>query len=277
MFIRKIDRIFLPFWTEPEIQQRIIIFSNIPNTMFLFSVIILLFVQTVVVAALHLSPTEMYYARGLLMSPRLTYEQRASIQNLLYVCHEKWAVKKAVEFKKFHYYKCRDILTEDLVINSKIGLLKSSKVYNGRTAFTRFSEIYVKSELLRTLTNHLSSTSCFSKRDRMRSNRTTSVPRSTSILRPVTPLCDYVKSETPTPFERSAQTEFYRNAWEYVDDLDVFTKRVIHEKYDYEFAVKNTNKRIAAFMCCSEETVRKAIIRFSDGIRQEVLCSYLSV
>ena len=238
------------------------------NTMLFFAVIALLFV---LINSLHLSPTEMYCARGLLMSPRLTQDQRSSIQNLLYVTHEKWAIKKAVEFKKFHYYKCRDISTEDLVINSKIGLLKSSRIYNGRTAFTKFSDIYVKSELLRTMTAHLSATSCFSKKERMRSNRTV------SIHRPVTPMNFVLRSETPTPLENSIQTDFYRNAWDYVDTLDAFTKHIVCTKYDYEFNVINTNKKIAVLMCCSEETVRKAIIRFSDGMRQEVLCSYMSV
>ena len=225
------------------------------------------------IETLHLSPKQMYSARGLLMNPALTVAQRQSIQNLLYVSHEKWAVKKATEFKQLHRHKCRDISTEDLVLSSKIGLLKSSKKYDGRAAFNRYAEIYVKSELLRTLTIRLSITNSISTRDRLKSKTSTNATRVMEILD-----CMFkVPSESPTPLANTQQNEFYRNSWTYVDSLDVFTKRVIWTKYDYEFKVQYSNKQIAELMCCSEETVRKAITRFSDGMRQEVLCTYASV
>ena len=57
------------------------------------------------VLALHLSPRQMYSARGLLMNPAITDAQRHSVQKLLYISHEKWAAKKAIEFKQFHRFK----------------------------------------------------------------------------------------------------------------------------------------------------------------------------
>lgn len=226
----------------------------------------------VLVETLHLSPHQMYSVRGLLRNPALTVAQRQSIQNILYTTHNKWAIKKAIEFKELHRYKCRDLPTEDLILSSNIGLLKSSRKYNGLSVFNQFAEIYIKSELLRTMTTHISITSCISNRDRMRSTNTTSAHRTvTAINTRVT------KSDQPTPLANIQQIEFYRNSWAYVDTLDVFTKRVIWLKYDCEFKVKNTNIKIAELMCCSEETVRKSVIKFSDGIRQEVLCSYISV
>ena len=223
------------------------------------------------IQTLHLSPKQMYSARGLLMNPTITPPQRQSIQKLLYTAHEKWAIKKAIEFKQFHRHKCRDISTDELILSSKIGLMKSSRRYNGLSPFAKFSEIYVKSELLRTITLRLSTTSCISMKDRMQSNRTASIQRT------VTAVNHILKSDMQTPIMNSAEKEFYRTAWEYVNDLDVFTKRTVWLKYDYEFKVKYSNKQIAELMCCSEETVRKAINRFSDGMRQEVLCTYMSV
>lgn len=240
------------------------------------------------IETLHLTPKQMYSARGILMNPTITQTQRESIQKLLYTAHEKWAIKKAVEFKKFHHYKCRDISTNELVLSSKFGLLKSSRIYKGWSPFTKFSEIYVKSELLRTMTRRLSVTSCISMRDRMRNevpvrnevpmrNEVHNAVRNKNIQRPISSIKHNLKSDTPTPIENSAENNFYQNAWEYVDTLDAFTKRITWLKYDPEFKVKNSNKQIAELMCCSEETVRKAIIRFSDGMRQEVLYTYTSV
>ena len=227
----------------------------------------------VCIKTLHLSPKQMYSARGLLMNPTITSVQRESVQKLLYSAHEKWAIKKAVEFKQLHRYKCRDISTSELVLSSKIGLLKSSRNYDGRAAFNRYAEMYVKSELLRTLSMRLSITNCISVKDRMKSNKQTNITRVVETLNSMIT----IKSTNPTPLANSAENEFYRNAWAYVDTLDVFTKRVVWTKYNYEFKVQNSNKQIAELMCCSEETVRKAITRFSDGMRQEVLCSYTSV
>ena len=213
------------------------------------------------IETLHLTPQQMYSARGLLMNPALTVAQRQSVQNLLYVSHEKWAIKKAKEFKQLHHYKCRDISTDELVLSSRIGLLKSSKKYDGRSAFVRFSEIYVKSELLRTLTMRLSST-----RDRLKSSQSAKITRVVEMLDRLVP------SETPTPEENQKTSEFYKSVWQFVDTLDAFTKRIIWLKYDYEFKVQRSNIQIAEMMCCSEETVRKSVVKFSDGMQKEVLC-----
>lgn len=211
------------------------------------------------IESLHLTPQQMYSARGLLMNPALTVAQRQSVQNLLYVSHEKWAIKKAKEFKQFHHYKCRDISTDELVLSSRIGLLKSSKKYDGRSAFVRFSEIYVKSELLRTLTMRLSITNCISTSDRLKSSHSAKMARVSDMLDRLVP------TETPTPEETQKISEFYKSVWQFVDTHDAFTKRVIWLKYDYEFKVQRSNKQIAELMCCSEETVRKSVVKYSDN------------
>jgi len=239
-----------------------------------FTGVVILFAMAV--NAVHLSIQEMYYTRGLLMNPALTVPQRESLQNLLYVTHDSWAIKKAVEFKKLHYYKCRDISTEELVLNSRVGLLKSSKNYKGYIPFHRFSEMYIQSELLRLLSTRLAATSSIPMRDRMKSNKMRTKQNITRSVEKVGRLFQ-AKSEIPTPAEKEKTNDFYTSVWQFVDTLDAFTKRIIWLKYDYEFNIKYTNKQIAYLMCCSEETVRKSIIRFSDEMRQEVLGIYTSV
>jgi len=240
--------------------------------------IILLFVTLYIFAvnAFHLSRQQLYSIRGLLLRSPLNEEQRASLQNLLYVTHEGWAVKQAVQFKKMHPYKCRNISTEELVLSGKFGLLKSSKRYNGRTTFIRFSEIYVKSELLRTMTIRLSTTSCDSMKERMRSvkNRGGVALQPRKIYRYAGAVSS---TEEPTPCKKQSQTDFYDFAWQFIDTLDAFTKYIVKLKYDYEFNVKRTHRNIASIMCCSEETVRKAFNRFSAEMQQEVLCFYTNV
>ena len=237
----------------------------------LFSVLLIQFFLAA--KSLHLSPQQLYSIRGLLLKSPLNEDQRASLQNLLYVTHQSWAVKQAVNFKELHHYKCRDITTEELVLSSKFGLLKSSRRYDGRTAFSHFSEIYVRSELLKTLTTRLSVTTCVSSKDRMKSAKT----RTKSIPKPPYSYQGPITSLEPRPYCKQKCTNFYDFAWQYVDTIDAFTKHVVTLKYDYEFNVKNTNRYIANLMCCSEETVRKAFNQFSDEMQREVLCFYTSV
>jgi len=241
--------------------------------MFCILLSVLFAIQFFLATSLHLSPQQLYSIRGLLLKSPLNQDQRASLQNLLYVTHQSWAVKQAVKFKELHYYKCRDITTEDLVLSSKFGLLKSSRIYDGRTTFTRFSEIYVRSELLRTMTTRLSVTTCVSAKDRMKSAKT----RTKSIPNPPYSYQGPITSLEPRPYCKQKRTNFYDFVWQYVDTLDAFTKRAVTLKYDYEFNVKNTNRNIATLMCVSEETLRKTFNQFSTEMQREVLCFYTSV
>lgn len=236
------------------------------------------------VSSIYLSTGQMQDIRSLLGNSELTHIQRGSLQNLLYVTHEKWAVKKATEFKHFHGFKCRDISIRELVLSSKIGLLKSSRKYDGRSHFVRFADIYVKSELLRTMSSRLSTTSCISMKDRLKSksaqpiSTTEYVNANTNYNVRAMSSMEWVPSDSssPSPLEAFQTTELYETPWNYVDSLDTFTKHVVWLKYDTDFQIQRNNKQIAKLMCCSEETVRKAINRFSDGIKkQEVLCSYI--
>ena len=193
----------------------------------------------------------MYLARGLLMNPRTTPAQRASVQSLLYNSHEKWAIKQAQEFKS-RFNSCKNIPTKDLVLSSKLGLLKSLQKYNGASQFAKFTEIYVKSELIRTLKQHSKSIAVVLEEPEEVESAHDSAPSSNN-------------------------NEFFQKAWAYVNTFDAFTKRVVQIKYDHEFSFKSSNRQIAEIMCCSEETVRKAVAKFSAGMRQDILCEYASV
>ena len=223
----------------------------------------ILAIVLVTINALHLTPSQMYSIRGLLMNPVLTPPQRESLQNLLYVTHEKWAYKRATEFKQTHCYKCRDLSIEDLAFSSKIGLLKSSKKYNGRTSFIDYSEIYLKSELLRTLTTHLSITSCVSPKIRMRSKTPTNNYTETYPI-----IIRHNRNTVSAIFQPQVEIqhkEFYRSVWDFVETFNPFTKYVIRTKYDAEFKVRKSNREVAELMCCSEENVRKSVVLFAES------------
>ena len=51
----------------------------------------------------------------------------------------------------------------------------------------------------------------------------------------------------------------YTRFWRAVNKLEPFRKRILYLKYDYNFDVINSNKKIAGLCGCSEETVRKYV------------------
>jgi hypothetical protein len=218
----------------------------------ILSIFVIIFALVANASSIYLTKRQMYLARGILLNPRATPAQRASVQSLLYTSHENWAIKQAREFK-CRFQSCKNIPTKDFILSSKLGLLKSLRKYNGATPFVRFSEIYVKSELIRTLKLH------------SKSNVIATIENPETIE----------SSQESAP--SSSNTDFYETAWSYVNTFDAFTVRVLHLKYDPEFAVKSSNRQIANIMCCSEETVRKSVAKFSAGMRQDILCKYASV
>jgi len=50
-------------------------------------------------------------------------------------------------------------------------------------------------------------------------------------------------------------------AWENVDRFIPFMKRIFHLKYNFEFDRIRSNKMISELMCCSEEHVRKTLLK----------------
>jgi DNA-directed RNA polymerase sigma subunit (sigma70/sigma32) len=54
--------------------------------------------------------------------------------------------------------------------------------------------------------------------------------------------------------------------WEKINRLPSFQRRIFHYKYSHDFHEVRTNKRIAELMECSEECVRKNIVKSIDTI-----------
>jgi len=191
----------------------------------------LLFCWVLVVSnALHLSRQQMYSARGILMHPGATEFHKTQIQNVLYVAYEKWAIKQAVLFKGSHYYQCRDISIDELVLAGKWGLFKSTTRYNGRSTFVTYADIYVRSELFRFMNSRLKGQKIG-------------------------------VAENPEELESTTMDSLFPSRLDYLEGLnvDAATKRMFALKFDQEKQKPRSNARIAELMCCSEETVRKSL------------------
>lgn len=236
----------------------------------MYKTIYLLLSNLFVSYCFHLNNYQINLINSLIKSNKLSHIQRNKINNIIYISYEKWAIKKAVEFKKFHKYKCQDISTSELILSSKIGLFKSIKKYNGNYSFINFSEFYVKGELLRTLTNSFSFSSV-DKKIRIQSKKNTSHEELINYKKYLKPhMISYdknwkfdklikIKNQDAILndfLEREDGTQKCVSMWNKIDDLNPFCKKIFYLKYDREFNKIRSNKNISILMCCSTENIR---------------------
>jgi hypothetical protein len=203
------------------------------------------------------------------MNPR----EREQLNKVLYRCYEKYAVVKAYEFKRMHFYKCKNIDTQELLLSSKVGLYKAIQRYNANYSFVHFSEMYIKSELLKTLT-YAFSLSAVPKSVRMKSKKSFT-KKYNHFLNPQLvhsfemdcfSRVDCFPSRFSNHFhEEKEDFEKYREIWYKIDhEMKPFVKRILFLKFDYSFQPIRSNKVISQLMCVSEEMVRKCVARFLD-------------
>ena len=225
----------------------------------------LLFISFILTKCLHLSKEQFYLINNLIKKNNLDINQREVINKILYLSFEKLSVKKAIEFKKYHYHKCKNINIDDFIISSKFGLFKSIQKYNGKSNFIYFSDIYIRSELLQTLTNHFS-LSILPKKMRIK-NKTnyTSLELKNYNKLLQTRLVDYSDEwqfdklkEYNKNFilDKFEIQESYMEFWRKISLLKPFFRNILYLKYDFEFNKIRSNKKISELLCCSEENIR---------------------
>ena len=202
---------------------------------------------------------------------KIDSRERDQVNKILYRSYEKFAVAKAYEFKNTHIFKCKNIDKDELVLSSKVGLYKAIQRYNGNHSLIGFSEIYIKGELLKTLTSHFSM-SILPKRLRMKNKKNFTKEEMIHYKNNFQPKwmdtfdMDGLSSNQPTTIDRVIEKEekdmYYRELWDRIHELNPFTKRIFFLKYDYYFHPIRSNKDIGELMCVSEEMVRKTIAGF---------------
>jgi len=234
-------------------------------------VCIIIFINFLLTNTLHLNLIQIKKINNLIQKPSTTIKQREAINNILYKAYEKWSIKQAFEFKNKHYFKTKHINTDELILSSKIGLYKAIVKYNGKHSFTYYSSIYIKHELLKTVTD-AHSLSILPSRIRKTNKQHFTNKELVSYNNLVNvKLVSYEnnwifdKYYTPLPMDNTHLYNIIENdklldLWQEINkSLCPFSKRIIHLKYDFYFNIINSNKDISSLMCCSEETIRKTI------------------
>jgi DNA-directed RNA polymerase specialized sigma subunit len=216
--------------------------------------------------SLHLTSSQIKIINNLIKYPGTTNDQRVIINRVLYLSFEKFAIKKATDFKFKHKFKCYNININDLILSSKIGLYKGIRNYNGNSNLIHYFYIYINSELLKFLTQHFSD-SAIPKKERIKSK--SYINNSTNynnllfnrVINYDDTLIHYTENlNIHNNLFLINQLEDKKNMWKIINMFDPFSKRIFYLKFDFHLNKINSNKKIADLMCCSEEHIRKMFL-----------------
>lgn len=179
---------------------------------------------------------------------RITKDEHIQIKtrNVIYEYYESWAIQQSHVFKQYHSYLCRDIRGDDLVMYGCIGLKKATVNYDPTKCglFTKYADFYVKGELYKGVRK----------------------------IKPIL-LCSNNMGDIQPPLIYNKKNghdegiELFTEKWGFLkEDLTDFEYRCVIYKYSFEFVKEMSNARVAELMVCSEETVRKALLKANNII-----------
>jgi len=231
------------------------------------------------IASLHLDSYQIKLINNLIQNPELKPVEREKVNDVLYNAYEKFAVKKALDFKTFHKHKCINMKKEEFIFSSKIGLFKSIQKYNGKHDFANYATIYINSELLKLLTDKYSLSSLpksyRSKRkhkynysndyDTAKYNYLLDVKLSI-LYEPWQLDSIFVSNENFVDkiLKKYEENEKIEELMNNIQGDFLFVKRILYLKYYYHTDTNTvlSNNYISKLMCCSEETIREKLKYF---------------
>ena len=194
----------------------------------------------------------------------VTPSMMEKVQTILYARHVPLMKNTISEFRRFHKYKCRYVSQWDLEQYASVGLLHAIKNYNGRSIFHQYAKIYIQGALYKAMTKHYPISRISAKERKKRK-----IPKAFDFE-----TCgknyvhqnnwylgkmDYLNHDSLKTISQTNYDDDLRDIWISTCRLDPFTKRIFNMKFDYHFHVLRSNREIADYCACSEETVRKHI------------------
>jgi DNA-directed RNA polymerase sigma subunit (sigma70/sigma32) len=203
-------------------------------------------------------------------------EQQQTIQKVIFLNYKNWVLKTAIEFKKIHVYKCKSISQEELNLYAFIGMSKAIQKYNPTNyydiKFSKYASIYIISELYHGMTE-LQPITNIKKRYRKMSlkqkikNNINFIKTNTHFVGSNEYIFDKINYKKNT---HHITENDYTEVWSKINSHknSNFTKKVLELKFSFEFDKIRTNREISELLCCSEETVRKTILKITNSLTQ---------
>jgi hypothetical protein len=262
----------------------IIIFKIIIKMIININILFFLFIYFLSTNSLYLSKNQLTQINNLIINPSLTVNQRNKINMILLDAYYFFALKKTMDFRKLHYHKCKGIPIIELNLCANIGLFKAIQNYNGKYCLDNYASLYIKGELFKCITQKYSLSPLPNKLLKAnRTNLTYNERKQIKHLMEVSFVNDnslwkiekHISKNNVNIIEQICEREKHEYLlWKINKLLDnPFKKRVFYLKYDTNFNIIRSNKKISELMCCSEEYIRKTI----EQIKCQLIASNLFI
>lgn len=201
---------------------------------------------------------------------KYTNEQVDTINKIIYKNYENWAFYTSYQFKKFHFFKCKEIPQYELNLYASLGLNKAIQKYNPNknVTFSVYAKSYIYGELYNGITE-LYPINTFAKDERSKSiyNRN-NITTISLLIRNDDYMFKTITSQTN--MINSKLYKRYEELWNIIFSIDIplLTKNIIQLKYSFDFNKIRSNKQISILLCCSEENVRQHINKFKNKLKE---------
>jgi RNA polymerase sigma factor (sigma-70 family) len=227
------------------------------------------------IKSLYLTNYQLNLINNLIQNDKINVIERNKINMILFKAYENFAIKKSLEFRSKHKFKCKDIKNDELFFSSKIGLFKSIKKYNGKHSLANYSTMYINSELFKLLTDKYS-LSGVPKKERTKNKSNSSINELYNYKKLLNPefASSYENWQSDSLFVSNedivnkimCKNEYNDKLISLISKLTPSMKRILYLKY---FTNNNSNKcmsnkDISLLMSCSEEAIRKQLIKIKN-------------
>lgn len=232
----------------------------------------------------NITPMQWKSIRFLLTHANTSVSMTNQIKTKIFYRYSGWAIYQAIQFKKFHKHKTRNIALKDLTMHSQIGLYKAVKKYHGKYPFHPHVNIYIQGELFKGLTD-LHPITSVSKKERSSSlkkkmevfalkNGTVSDLGKQKWIYKRNLDSRFIGKEEEWMFDKLGrkggyesdysvgkeswwdEMSVYQSIWQQIETLEPMKKRIFHLKYSHDFDKIRSNHEIGTLMGCSEEYIR---------------------
>ena len=203
----------------------------------------------------YLVPSQWRLIEQTLQTPNISMPLRREVDSTLFRHHLPLAYRMFHDFVSLHQYKSRMVPHEDLKQASLMGLYHAIRKYDGKSNFNWFARIYIRGSLYNTLTKQfpISKDSAKLRRsrryvkhlpyDEIGSSRNWYLHNRD------------LKNNAPNSYTNVD----YDIMWSRIDTCSPFQRRLLRQKFNYQFDAIQTNRNIADQNSCSEEWVRRNI------------------
>ena len=221
---------------------------------------IFIFIIISICNANYLTKNQWISIKKIIQHPKIDIETREKINKLLFIYYNDWSLKKAYQFKKLHYHKCKHIPLSELSEYSSIGLLQSIQNYKGTSEFTYYATFYINGELYNAITNLHPITSISKKLRRMKKEIFVKNPEVFILRNREWLLKNLSIKRFDEEKEQLDNYFYYKEVWNKIDNLDPFTKQILRYKFNFYFDKIRSNNEVSELLCVSDETIRKTLV-----------------